>query len=225
MEKKEFSNIEGDFKPKASGIPAKLSGFSSKAFGIIKFILGISLLPFVYAVSVAFLNEFSIVEASWQAYFWSGIITLLIIYLFIWEPVIVYTKGQRLLEAFFNFFKPLLRVAPYLLPIYTIILFIIYSLSSLVIKSSWLLSYSVFLIGFTVALHLVFSARSIRSKKGDFLKANYIFGFSFVYIINLIIVAIFMNILFEKFSFINFSNNSLQLAKNIFYTVFKQLFL
>lgn len=230
MEKKESHKTEGGLKPKGTGVSGKISGLSNRAFGIIKFILGICLLPFVYSMSLAFLNQFSLVEKSLQGYFWSGMLALLIVYLFIWEPQVIYAKGQRLLEMIFIFFKPLVKLAPYVLPIYTIVLFIIYGLLPLVISTSggkpaWLLQYSIFLIGFTFALHLVFSARSIRSQKSDFLKANYIFGFSLIYTINVALLAFCMNLIFKEFSFVNFSNSALQAADNIFYAVFKQLFL
>ena len=205
--------------------PPKISGFSQKIFGITKFILGIWLLPFVYSTTISFLNEFALIEKTQQTYFWSGLISFLLIYLFIWEPVIIYSKGQKLLELVFNYFKPLVRVAPYLLPIYTIVLFIIYGLLSFIFKSVTSLNYFVFLFGFSIGLHLIFSAKSIRAKQNDFLKSNYIFGFSFIYIINLILLAIFLNLIFEKFSLVSFLNNSFQIAKNIFSTIFKQLFL
>jgi len=225
MEKKEFPKREENFKPQISGISSKIAGLSNKAFGIIKFILGICLLPFVYSISLAFLNQFSLVEKSLQGYFWSGVSALLIVYLFIGEPELIYTKGQKLLEMIFVFFKPLVRLAPYVLPIYTILLFIAYGLLSAVIKSPWLVRYSIFLIGFTFALHLVFSAKTIRSKKSDFLKANYIFGFSLIYIIGLVILAFCINLIFKEFSFVSFCNSAFQVAGNIFYAVFKQLFL
>ena len=231
MEKKEFPNIkeipnvEADFKPQGSGFSEKIAGFSNKAFGIIKLILGISLLPFVYSVSAIFLKEFSVTREALQGYFWSGVISFLVIYLIIWEPAIIYTKGHRLLELIFQFFKPMVRVAPYLLPIYTIVLLIIYEILSLTVKSSWLIDYMVFLFGFSIVLHLVFSAKSIRSKKGDFLKANYIFGFSFIYIINMLLLAFCLNLILKEFSFVRFFNGSFQFAKDIFYAVFKQLFL
>lgn len=215
MEKKESPKKEENFKP----------GFSNKVFGIIKFGLGICLLPFVYSTSIVFFNQFGLVEKSLQGYFWSGAIALLIIYLFIWEPAIIYAKGQKLLEMIFIFFKPLVKLAPYVLPVYTIVVFIIYGLFSLAVKSAWLVQYSLFLIGFTFALHLVFSAKSIRSKKSDFLKANYIFGFSLIYIIDVAILAFCMNLIFKEFSFVNFSNSAYQAASNIFYALFKQLFL
>jgi len=218
MEKKESPKKENNIQPKIAGI-------SNRVFGIIKFILGICLLPFVYAFSVSFLSEFSMVEKLSQNYFWVGLVSFLIVYLFIDEPAIIYAKGQRLLELLFSFFKPLVRVAPFLLPVYTIVLFFAYIILTFVFKSGGLINYFVFLFGFSIGLHLVFSSKSMRSKQADFLKANYIFGFSLIYVINVVLLAIFLSIIFEKFSLLNFSTTSLQIAKNIFSAIFKQLFL
>lgn len=205
--------------------PVKTSSLAQRIFGLLKLTVGLSLLPFVYSSSVSFINEFSNTDKALQAYFWSGVISLLVIYLFVWEPAIIYAKGQKLLELIFNLFKPLVRIAPYLLPVYAIFLFILYWLLSLVFQSQALMNYFIFLFGFSMGLHLVFSAKSLRTKQGDFLKANYIFGFSFIYIINLILLSFCFNLLFKEFSFVNTFNNSFQSAKDIFYTVFKQLFL
>jgi len=210
--------LSGDFS-------SKMSGLSSKLFGVIKVILAILILPFVYSSVVSFLNEFAQIDKYLQQIFWNGTITFLAIYLFIWEPVIIYNKGHKLLEIMFSFFKPMVNVAPFLLPIYTILLFIIYGLLSLGVKDSWLIEYALFLIGFSSILHLTFSAKTIRSKKGDFLKANYIFGFSFIFILNIALLAFGFSLIFSKFSFVNFCNVSFDTAKSIFYAVFKQLFL
>lgn len=224
--KKEAPQAQGDFAPKVlSGISGKLSKFYDRSFGVIKFILGVCLLPLVYSSTNTFLKEFALIKDTPQSCFWAGIISFLIIYLFIWEPAPVYAKGHKLLELIFRFFTPLVKVAPYLLPIYTIVLFLLYLPLSLAIKSRWLVEYVVFLFGFTLALHLVFSAKSVRSKKGDFLKANYIFGFSFVWITNVMLLAFFVNLIFKEFSFVNFFNSSFSSAGDIFYAVFKQLFL
>ncbi len=208
-----------------NGVKSKISWLSNYALVIIKLILGLCFLAFVYSTSVSFLNEFSVVEAALQNYFWAGVISFIIIYLFIYEPVIAYQKGQRLLEAIFRFFAPLVKLASYLLPIYSIIIFILYLVLSLLVKSRGLIHYFLFAFGFSMALHLIFSAKTLRSKQRDILKSHYIFGFSFVYVINLIWVAFSLNLTFEKFSLVNFSNNSFQIARDIFYAVFKQLFL
>jgi len=228
MEKKEFPNLpkkEPRRMPLEAGAKSKIAGLSTKTFGVIKFILGVCLLSFVYSSTVSFLRQFSLVDSASQLYFWSGIITFVLIYFFVFEPAIIYSKGHRLLEIVFSFFSPLVKLAPYVLPIYTIIIFILYSLLSLFFKSRELFYTFIFLFSFSLALHLVFSAKTVRSKKGDFLKANYIFGFSFVYIINILLLSLCLNLIFKEFSFVDFFNSSYLAAKNIFFAVFRQLFL
>jgi len=216
--KKESSNSE-------ISAPLKLSGFSRRALELIKFILGICLLAFVYSATRSFLNEFSLLERPWQIFFWSGLVSFVIMYLFVWEPAAIYAKGQRLLEVFFSFFRPLVRVAPYVFPIYTIILFAIYGISYFIFKAQGTTSYFLFLFGFSLGLHLVFSAKSLRTKQGDFLKANYIFGFSLIYLVNVVLLAFCLNLVFNAFSFVNFANNSFRQAKDLYVAVFEQLFL
>jgi len=206
----------------AGNIVSKAKGFSTRIFGITKFILGVCALPLVYSSTFSFLNEFNVAESSFKNPFWSGVIAMVVVYLFIWEPAIIYAKGQKILEFIFNFFKPLVRVAPYVLPVYTIVLFFAYVVLSFIFKG--LVGYFVFLFGLSIALHLIFSAKSLRLKKEDFLKANYIFGFSLIYIINLAILSLILSLIIEKFSFVNFANNSLRMAGDIFKAVFKQLF-
>ena len=233
MEKKEFPNKWPEPKSKPvpkggepkSGGSSKSAWISNKIFDIIKLILGICLLPFVYSASVAFLSQISYIDVTLQNYFWAGVITLVLIYLFIWEPTVVYERGHKLVEIIFSFFQPLVKFAPYLLPIYTIVLFILYLFLCIFIQDKWLIEWAMFLFGLSIAMHLVFAAQSIRSKKGDLLKSNYIFGFSFMYIISVGLVALFLNFIFKEFSFVSFSNNAYSVASSIFKAVFSQLFM
>jgi hypothetical protein len=206
--------------------PSKIKAFFgkvfSRAFDILKFIFGLLLLPFVYAGTVSFLGQLTVIDKPLERYFWSGVITFLVIYLFILEPTKVYTRGQKILEALFSFFKPLVRVAPYLLPIYGLLIFGIYLIIAIFTKS--FLGYFLFLFGMSLCLHLVFSSRSLRSKQGGFLHGNYIFAFSFIYILNVTIAAACFNILFERVSFVGFCNNAFQLSCGIISAIFKQLF-
>lgn len=225
MEKKESPNKvkESKLKPEAKG-SAKPSWISNKAFDIIKLVLGICLLPFVYSFTVAFLNKITFIDSSLQNHFWYGVVTFLVLYLFVWEMALVYEWGHKLLEFVFSFFQPLVKVAPFLLPIYTIVIFIIYLVLAPFIKEVWLVNYTMFLLGFSIILHLVFSSKAVRSKKGDILKSNYLFGFSFIYIINLGVLAMFLNIIFKDFSFVSFCNDAYSIAGGIFQAIFSQFF-
>lgn len=215
---------ENAFPEQSGGIKAKLSHASSRLFSIVKLLLGLLLLLFVYSSTVSFLNEYAAVPAKVRNWFFIGIVSFLVLHHFIWEPAVVYAKGQKILQKVFSFFAPLVKVAPYLLPVYTLLLFGCYAVYSVFDKGLEPLKYFMLLFGVTMGLHLVFSAKSLRSRQGDFLKANYIFGFSFIYVLNVSILALGFSLLFDKFSFVNFCNHSFKLAGDILHAVWKQLF-
>ncbi len=203
----------------------KIQHLISRALSILKLVLGLCFLAFVYTGSVGFLQELKQADKRLQDDFWSGIITFVVIYLFFYEPAKVYQKGQKLLTIIFKFFAPLVKFAPYVLPIYTIIIFAVYPLVRLFTKSQLVTEYLIFFAGLTLALHLVMTAKTLRSKPGDFLKSNYIFGFSLVYILNLLLVAICFQLMLDKFSFYNFYQGSYAESQRIWHSVFNQIFI
>jgi hypothetical protein len=203
--------------------PSKIEKIVQKLLVVLKLFLGILLLPFVYSSTKVFLEQLFNIELK-NAFF-SGIAFFLLIYLFIWEPAVIYKKGQRFVQIIFGFFSPLIKVAPYLLPIYTIFSFLLYFLFLLIFKNQQLLESFMFLFGLTISFHLVFSAKSLKSKPSDYLKANYIFGFSFVWLVNIIILSFGFNLIFKEYSFVDFFNQTFKFGLEIYKAVFKQLFL
>ncbi len=189
---------------------------------ILKFIFGILFLPLVVSFTIGLSKELLILERSIIYFIW-GIISYLIFHLFICKPIIIYQKGQKILEIIFRFFSPLIKIASYLLPIYTIILFFLYFVLSLFIKDGLFKNYFLSLFSFTLSFHLILTADILR-KKEDLLKANYIFGFSLIYILNLLLFSFGLSLVFDRFSFLRFFNGSLQIAKDTFSAILKQLF-
>jgi hypothetical protein len=193
---------------------------------VIKFVLGLILLVVVYAGTRAFLDEFNTLDKMIKSYFWWGVLSFVLFHFFVFEPAIVYQKGQKLLAFVFKFFAPLVKVAPFVLPIYALVLLCVYPLLMLLnsTRQDMVTLYCVFTLGLTMALHIVFSAKTLRSRQGDFLKANYLFGFSLVYVINLLILGFALNLLFAEFSFLDFFTGMSRIAHGIYYAVVKQVF-
>jgi hypothetical protein len=206
-----------------SAVNEKLAYIARRSLSVLKLLVGLSFLTFVYSSTAAFIKEFGNVEPKFQRPLWEGIIAYVIVHFFVWEPVKVYQKGQKLLEMLFKFFAPLVRVAPYVLPIYTILLFCLYPLFNVFLPYDETLIYFEFLFGFSIAMHLVFGAKSLRTKQNDFLKANYIFGFTLVYIIDVLLFALCLNLIFEEFSFVSFFNSAYQTSHEIITAVVKQV--
>ncbi len=200
------------------------SALTGSSFALIKLILGVCLLPYVYSASVAFLGQFNLAGSVLTNWFWWGAIVFLGLYLIVWEPASVYAKGQKIVEMVFCFFQPLVKTAPFVLPIFMILVLIAYGIASNWIEDARLLNWALFFTGFSAMLHLVFTAKTMRVKK-DAMKANYIFGYSFIYIINLGMLAFAFSLIFKEFSFVTFSKQTLESGNSIFYGVFKQLFL
>ena len=125
----------------------------------------------------------------------------------------------------FRFFSPLVKIAPFVLPIYTILLSLAYLILTKMADTREFLTIFIFGIGFSLALHLVFSAKTLHSKQGDKLRSNYIFGFSWIYILDALLLALFFNLAFENFSFLTFFNSSYQTSRSIYLAAFRQLFL
>ena len=220
MEKKESSDrLFSDLKPPSQG---KIKEYLLVLF---KLVSGICLLPIVYAVTICFSGELLKLEPQVKGPFIWGIVAFILAYLFVWEPAVFFKKGQRILEFMFRFFSPLVKIAPFVLPIYTILLSLAYLILAKMADTREFLTLFIFGIGFSLALHLVFSAKTLRSKQGDKLKANYIFGFSWIYILDALLLALFFNLAFENFSFLTFFNSSYQISRSIYLSAFRQLFL
>ena len=220
MEKKESADrLFSDIKVPSKG---KLQEY---LLVLLKFLSGICLLPIVYAVTIYFSGELLKLEPAVKGPFIWGIVGFILTYFFVWEPAVFFKKGQRILEFMFRFFSPLVKIAPFVLPIYTILLCLAYLILAKTADTREFLTLFIFGIGFSLALHLVFSAKTLRSKAGDKLRSNYIFGFSWIYILDALLLALFFNLAFENFSFLTFFNSSYQISRSIYLAAFRQLFL
>ena len=198
---------------------------SQRALTVLKFFIAILCLPWIYSFTIAFINQAKLIKGrALDSFIW-GILSFVITYHFLYTPSAIYKKEQKITEATFRFISPLVKFAPIVLPIYSIGLFLFYYLISLVFTSGYILILFMFLIGFSFIFHLVFTAKILRSRKDDFLMINYLFTFGFIYIINVAILALIFSILFEPFSWFSFLKATFEISRNVFISIFTQLFL
>lgn len=197
---------------------------TSRIVGLIRLFLGILLLPLCVGVTIAFIYNFRILGAMAIGYFIRGIIAFLIMYFLIWEGSVLYSRGQKIVSKVFGFFAPFVNIASYVFPAYVIITIVVYLIFAFLNMRARILNYAVFLMGFSQVLHLVFTARTLRKRQGV-LKADYVFGFSVIYILNILILGFGFSLMFSSFSFMNFMRTALQLAGEIYRPLVSQLFL
>ncbi len=153
-----------------------------------------------------------------------GILVYLLVHVFIYEPQPIYQYGQNMVTAIFQFFSPLVKVAPLVLPIFSIFFIIALYVGTLVFKSAQLGQGLIFLVGFTLTMHMVMTAKILRNKDSNTIKPNYFFSMSLIYSFNIFILALLFDLALKDFSFYHFFTSATQATGAIYGAVFHQLF-
>ncbi|MFH1656136.1 MAG: hypothetical protein ABH954_05985 [Candidatus Omnitrophota bacterium] len=192
---------------------------------VLKLILAILLLPVVIFASINFFAQLNLVGETIYDFFLWGIFSFLILYHFIYAPEYFYRKGQDGVLAVFKFFSPLVKIASFCLPIYTILFLIILGLDRLVFENINITRELCFLISFSLTFHMIFTASAFKTNTADTLRATYFFSMQMIYLVNLFIIAFCFHYFFENFSFIDFFNNAIRQTVEIYKLVFVQFFI
>lgn len=195
-----------------------------RLFSILKFVLAVLLLPVVIGVTVSFLENLRRMDDTVSVTFGWGVIVYLCLHILFYEPAQVYDTGKKISEKALIFFSPLIKVAGFCIPIFTIFSFVLYYLASLIWRETNLFPAFAFMVSFTLTMHLVFTANSLKRKQPGDLRENYFFSFFMIYIINMMIVAGAFALLSDEFSFVSFIERCGSVAAAIYAASFRQLF-
>jgi len=216
---------------------------------ILRFFISILLMPVCVIATISFYEGiFSIQDVSKSGlYFILGALMYSITHLLLFKLDFLYVFGHESMHAFATFCSGgkasnmkisskegsvktttpnfFVMLAPYLLPVYSVIAALVYFILSFFIDITKYSGIFIFLIGFTLMFHLAYTADSIRQKQSDLIKTGYFSSISFIYIVNLVIVFLIMSIFFKDVSFIDFVTNIYEKTKFFYYSFWKQLFL
>lgn len=212
------------FLPKSGGGSASVSAKSNKFVSILKLLIFLFLLPVAVGVSCGFLNTFSTLDKQITDIFWAGVAVFFLVDLVILKLAFFYKKGQRIIEILFYFFAPLVKFAPYVLPIYTILILVFAATLGFFKDISPYRDTLLFLTGFSIILHFVYTADAMRARQPDFLKASYFFAIVLVFLFNVVILAFALNKVLPEFSFVQFFQNTCTSTKDAYTAIFNQLF-
>jgi hypothetical protein len=217
----------------------------------LKTFIGITLLPLVASISIVFYRQFGSIESAWtkgQQYFIGGIATYCLIQLLLVKPVLIYVLGHEAVHALATWmcfgkvksFKVssaggsistsksnlFISLSPYFIPIYTILLIIVYYVINDVFLGGILKpTYFMFLLGVTLSFHIVMTIDTLKTRQPDLIRTGYLTSSVLIYAINMILVAGILGLSFESFSFKAFLNKTYFLSIDIYGSIFKQLFL
>jgi hypothetical protein len=212
----------------------------------IKLIIGVLALPLTYGVTAAFYANFVLIKelASSLNYFTWGIACYVILHLLFYKPTYLYVLGHESVHAGLAWvfggkiksFKVseeggsvgtdksnfVIELGPYFIPIYAIIITIIY----FVVASSYTINGGlfVFLIGFTLAMHMISTIEVMKIRQPDIVKSGYLFSIVLVYILNIVVISFIFSLMFQSFSMNKFFLDLWGQSKYIYIAVYRQLF-
>lgn len=216
---------------------------------LLRIIISILLLPACAAFTIGFYNNLSSIKIVSQSefVFILGMLSYSIMHLLLFKLNFLYVLGHEAMHAISTLFSGgkvtsmkvsgkegsvgtttpnfFVILAPYLVPIYTVLLAVLYFLLSFFTDVARFSGHFIFFTGFTLMFHLSYTAESIRGKQSDLIKTGYLFSLSLIYIANLIIVFSILSLLFKEVSFVSFISGSCQKVKDFYYYFWKQLFL
>ncbi|MBF0331737.1 MAG: hypothetical protein HQL17_07345 [Candidatus Omnitrophica bacterium] len=191
---------------------------------ILKFVFAVLLLPLVMATVFALQTEIARFDPKLQEAIISGTLAYVLMKFFVYDFDAVYKFGQSIVGACFQFLKPVMNFAPYVIPIYTIIAIVAYAIVHLMGNMEAYAGMFVAVIAFTFAMHVVLTAQDLYTKDSLAGKPNYFFAMSLIFIVDVFFMALLMSLVGKGFSFVHFFQGLSTASGDIYMAVFKQLF-
>lgn len=192
-----------------------------EVFGSIIRIFGFLLiLPLVIAAFIAFQNQILSLPVNKEVWVLWGAGSYIALNLFIYDFKDVYNFGKSIIENLMAFFKP----AGYLIPFYSIVFIFIYVIAIIFWHGPSLQPYFLFVLSFTIAMHLILTAHDIYGSDNSILKAQYFFIFGILLIVNLIVISLLLAWAIPDYSLIAFLKSLASETTRLYTMIYKILF-
>ncbi len=211
--------------------------FYSLSVSFFKILLGIFFIFLAFIFTVAFLKELASLKIGLrESYFLLGLCAYTLVHFLFKKPISVYIFGHELTHAISvflcrgrvksfrvssyggsvrgtksNFF---ISLSPYLFPIYTIFVVIIYFLLALFLDLQRYFNIFLFLIGATWAFHIFLTFYFLGQGQRDIVRSGRIFSLPLIYIVNLFILVIILSCLSGQITFSDFLERVTQVVRS-----------
>lgn len=180
-------------------------------------------LPVLISVTGNFVEVLRDIPSEGMDYFLRGAGSLFILHLFILEIRPVYEFGQKTVATILKFSPALASPVTLILPIYCFFFLVVLHLAQFWFDYPSLIKFCLFAVGFSLSLHLVYTADALRgSGKGDL--TNYYFSMSLIYILDLLLVLIWLDLIFENMPVSKLAGMMWSDASQMYHMIYKHLF-
>lgn len=207
---------------------------------LLKIIIGIVLLPVCIAGSMAFYNLLLSLRGVDQTglIFSAGIALYTILYFSSIKFNFLYVLGHETTHAVLALLcggriksfrvsskggsvsttksNVVISLGPYFLPIYTMFFAIAFVVCGRFINAVYdYIAAFIFLLGFSIAFHFLMTLDSLRVEQPDLVENGYLFSLTFIYLVNMIVLALLLGALFNRPAIADFFVDTAQYIKTI----------
>jgi len=188
--------------------------------GIIKIALAIILLPLVIACSMTLQGHIESLPNTYQGFFIWGMVAFLFVFLFLYQFWGFYEFGQKITQGLFRFLAPIEKYFAYMLPFYLIATLILFYIIKIFFKTDMYDPNFMFFTGFTFLLHIILSAQDLQQQETSSFKWAYLFVMCLVFIINVCILVLMLDLIIGEFTFPQFLKTMISGASDLYIKIF-----
>lgn len=190
---------------------------------ILKVILSIALMPVSVAVTLTLVDHLNTYPAVLSVNFLYGAGFFVLIFLFFYQFWGFFELGYKVLNNLFQFAAPMDKWLAYATPIYTILVLLIFYIVRVLGKVVHLDHQFSFMAGFTLVMHFLVLAQELQNQEKTPVKPDYLLAINVIYIYDIFLVVLLMDLVFQKWSFPQFFQAFLLDINHVFHWV-KKLF-
>ena len=213
---------------------------------ILKFIIALLAIPLVIAFSRSFyffINDIAFLSSRINFFIW-GLIGYMVIHILCFKPMYLYILSHEVIHVLatwvcgghitsFNVSSnggnvttsktnSFIELSPYFVPLYSIFLIAIFPLARGLLSDLNITSLYIFVVGFTLGMHLIMTADSLKLRQPDLSRTGFIFSYMLIYISNLIIIALLISLVTDIEHFKIFILSSIRNTKNIYLLIWNK---
>lgn len=209
---------------------------------IASLLFGLLLLPVHAGYSMAFYHQMLGIRGTGtpQLALLFGVTGYLAVHTFLKPPKKLYEAGQKIMNLFFLWMRGGKDVAkadkgktksvgftelvPYVVPIYTILVTIIYGAASMFTDVAPWTKWFFFALGFTMTFHLVYTVEALKEKQSEMGWTVKLLNIGFVYWSNLLILVLVVNLVVPHLSVLEYVRGGFNESYQIYKAIYDQLF-
>ena len=191
---------------------------------LLRIIFTIFFAPVVYATGVNFYQHLSVYPVPHGEFFKWGMFAFLLVFLFLYRFDRMYQGGQSGMTEAFKFLTPLNHTIARVIPVYTLLLFVIFFIWGKFQDLTPYVQYFQFFAGFFFLMHIILLARELQDEESSFIKTSYFFQMSLYFVLSLCVMVLLLDVAVWQATFPQFGADVFGDARDIYLAAIGKIF-